>query len=414
VALGVYLFIRSTSKFHGVFAGLIASVGVPYTLIYVTVPYIGYPASFLLTMLVLLQAFFILEKGPSLLRLFLFGLVIGSSLYIAKQCIPGIAAACLALVLFHTPAYNWRKLLNPFGILLAAFGFLIGYAPEIYYRTHYPRIKDFSGISSPGLMWSNFKELQKGLMAYFNAHPFSRIPTDIYFYHSIPFWGLRCASAADVLFLILGIGTLFFMLWSFKKAFVEKNIGLFLLAALILINMAVTIISKVSIGNIFNTRRYMHVSAISLSFFTAYCLTYYLVTVKSSYLKWALMALLFFFPLKNAWDQYSLLGRPDGLRELRWIIQDMQNNGYNRGISEYGPNYSINALSNEQVIIGNRDGDLIPEYATLVSQADKIAVLGYKGDPVVETVSFNGNNYRRIGDAHLDEMVQWTPFQKIK
>jgi len=416
VVLGVYLFIRATSKFHGIIAGTIAAIGVPYTLIYVTVPYVAYPASFLITMLVLLQAFFILEKGPSAWRVFWFGFVIGMGLYTCKQCIPGIAAALLALAVFKTSASSLRLLFRPIWAFLAVVGLLLGDSPEIYYKhlSVHPRVKDLSGLADPALLWINFKQVPKGLMAYFNAHPFSRIPTDVYFYHAIPFWGIKCANAFDVLFAAIGLAVLFFSLLTLKKALYEKNIGLFLLIALIFLNMTAVVLSNVSIGNIFNVRRYLHVSAITLSLLTGYFFTFYLLKVKNKILKWCLLFVIVLFPLRNAWDEYALLNRPDGLRELRWVIQDMKQQGLNRGISYYGPNYSINALSNEQIIIGGRDGDLIPEYSGLVSQADRIALIGYKGDPIEETVTFNGSTYKRAGDARLDELIQWTPYQKIQ
>lgn len=126
-----------------------------------------------------------------------------------------------------------------------------------------------------------------------------------------------------------------------------------------------------------------------------------------------LLGLLFFFPLRSLFDQYSLLKLPDSLRELRWAIQDMRQQGFNRGISHYGPNYIIDALSDQQVIVSNLDGDLIWDYSGLVSQADKIAVIGYKGDPIEDQLNYNGHVYRRIGDPRLDELIRWVPYQKV-
>lgn len=415
VALGVYLLIRATSKGYGMIAGVIAAIGVPYTLTYVTVPFIGYPASFLMTMLLLLQAFIILEKGPTLSRLFWLGFVIGSGLFICKQCLPAMAAALLALVIFKTSACDWRRLLRPLGLIIGVVGLLLGDSPDIYYKlTHPNRLRDLSQLAGPAMLWTNCKQVPKGLMAYFNAHPLSRIPADIYFYHAIPYWGLRCASVFDFLFAALGIIVLLFSLLTLKRSFFEKNIGLFLLTSLIFINIAVVVLSAATAGELFSARRYLHISAITFSLLTGYFFVFYLLKTKNFFLKYGLLFLLILFPLKNAWDEYALLSRPDGLRELRWVIQEMKQQGLNRGISHYGPNYAMSALSNEDVIIGNRDGDLIPAYAGLVSQADKIALIGYKGDPREDTLSFNGSAYKRAGDTHVDEIIQWTPYQKVK
>lgn len=413
VALGVYLFIRSTSKFHGIFAGLIAAIGVPYTLIYVTVPYIGYPGSFLITMLLLLQAFFILEKGPSLWRIFWFAFVIGTGLFVGKQCLPAVAASFLALFIIRTPACDIRRLLRPSLGFPALFGFLLGYWPEILYRATHDHYRDFSNLATPMGMFGNLKECRKALFAYFDAHPFSRIPTDIYFYHAIPYWGVHCAGPIDLLFAAVGFAVLIFSYQILKRSFAEKNAGLFLFAALVFLNIGAVVVSKESVQNIFNVRRYLHTSAITLSLLTGYLFTFHLLKAKSRYLKLALIGISFLFPLRAAYHQYIFLKRPDGLRELRWVIQSMKQEGLNRGISYYGPNYSINALSNEEIIIGGRDGDLIPQYPDMVSQAEKIALIGYKSDPIEEEVAFNSQIYKRIGEPCLNEIIRWIPYKKV-
>jgi hypothetical protein len=413
VALGAYLFIRSTSKFHGTVAGLIAAVGVPYTLIYVSVPYIGYPGSFLITLLVLLQAFWIMEKGPTLFRLFWFGFVIGTGMYVGKQFLPGLAAALSALFLFQTHAYNFRQLFKPLTGFLAVIGFLAGYWPEILYRSTHAHYRDFSGLAGLSLLGTNLEQVPKALMAYFDAQPISRTPTDVYFYYAIPFGGIRVGNALDVLFCAIGLTVLAFTAWRLKRSFSGKNTGLFLVASLILFNIVAVSISRESIGNFFFVRRYLHVSAIAFSLFTGYFFTFCLLKLKKPFFQWALMGLMVFFPLRALADEYALLSQPDSLREFRWAIQDMQQQGFNRGISHYGPNYIMDALSNEQVIIANLDGDIIGEYPDLVSQADKIAVIGYKGGLIEDKMTYNGHVYTRIGAPRVDELIRWVPYRKI-
>jgi hypothetical protein len=413
VALGAYLFIRSTSKFHGIVAGLIAVVGVPYTLTYVAVPYIGYPGSFLITLLVLLQALGMIEKGPTLSRLFWFGFVIGTGMYVGKQFLPGLASALLALLFFQTEAYNFRRLFKPLIGCLAVIGFLAGYWPEILYRSTHAHYRDFSGLAGPSLLWTNLEQVPKALMAYFDAHPISRITTDVYFYRSIPFGDIRVGNALDVLFCAIGLAVLAFTAWTLQQSWSKKNTGLFLAASLIFFNLMAVSVSRESIGNFFFVRRYLHVSAIAFSLFTGYFFTFCLLKVKKPFFQWALMGLMVFFPLRTLADEYALLSRPDSLREFRWVIQDMRQQGFNRGISHYGPNYIMDALSNEQVIISNLDGDLIDDYPGLVSQAGKIAVIGYKGDPTEDKITYDGHVYTRIGDVRLDELIQWVPYRKV-
>ena len=413
VAIGVYLLIRATSKFHGIFGGLIAAIGVPYTLIYVTVPYIGYPGSFFITMLLLLEAFFILEKGPGIGRIFWFGFTIGTGLFVGKQCLPALGASLLALAFLRSPACDFRKLLRPLWGILGGLGFLAGYWPEILYRWTHVTYRDFSSLATPFGMFGNLKEFRKALFAYFDAHPFSRIPTDIYFYHGIPFWGVHCAGPLDLICAVLGFSVLYFAGVRLKRSFAEKNAGLFLLTGLLFVNIIAVVISRESLQEIFHVRRYLHTSAITLSLLTGYLMTFYLLKTRTRFWRGTLIGLALFFPLHAAFHEYSLLALPDGLRELRWVIQDMEGQGFNRGVSNYGPNYSINALSEQKVIIANWDGDLIPEYAGLVSQAEKMAVIGYKGEPAKDRVDFNGHSYKRIGETRLDEIIQWTPYLKV-
>ena len=119
VVCGTYLAVRGTTRGAEALAGLVAAVGVPYTLHYATVPYWGYPAGLLAALLLPLEALFILERGPSPGRFFLLGLTLGLGWYTAKQCLPargrgaaGVGCAALAglVAALRTAPVLWRPL----------------------------------------------------------------------------------------------------------------------------------------------------------------------------------------------------------------------------------------------------------------------------------------------------------------
>jgi hypothetical protein len=414
VGLGVFLLIRATTPFHGLVAGLVAAVSVPYTLIYVIVPFIGYPASFLITLLLLWEVYVILERGPSSFRFLLFGFTIGISLFIAKQCVPGIATALLCLLLFRTPAWNIRHLLHFITLGPAGIGFVTGYFPEIWYRFHHVNYRSFSSVAAPKLMVQNCWGSMKAMLAYFDAHPISRIPEDIYFYHSIPFKLTRPADVFDILFVFLAAAVLIYMLIRTWLSWRHNNPALFLLTALYFVNLAAVIISRESQGNIFNARRFLHTSAISFSLLTGL----FLVECWERFRHWGRWLILGFgvlFISRCAYNQYALLCLPDGLRELRWVIQGMDEERLNCGLSYWGPNYIIVCLTNERIVFTNRNREWvpIPEYDERVKNSERIGLMGYKDEPIDAKMTFEGNSYQLDGDVRENELVWWAPYRNL-
>jgi hypothetical protein len=414
VGLGVFLLIRATTPFHGMIAGFIAAVGVPFTLIYVTEPFIGYPASFMITLLLLWEAYALLERGPSVFRFLFFGFTIGIGLYIAKQCVPGILASLLSLFLFHTPAWNIRHSLRFISMGALGSGFIVGYLPEIWYRSHHPGYRSFSGLASPLVMARNFRESIIGSFAYFDAHPFSRVPEDIYFCHSIPFKLIRPAGFLDALFVILMLAVILFAMNRMRFSYKNGNFPLFLLTSLFFINLLIVILSRESLGNIFNTRRYLHTSAISFSLLTGYFLLFFWGQSRT-WMRWLILAVGVLFLFRCGYHQYALLKLPDRCQELRWVIRGMDEEGINCGLAWFGPNYIIPAITNERIIFTNRNRDWvpIPEYDELVRQSKRMALASYRDEPVEREITFEGNIYLLDGKVHKNELLWWAPYRKL-
>jgi hypothetical protein len=411
VGIGAYLLIRGTDKFHGILGGLVAAVGVPYTLHYVVVPYWGYPGSLLAAMLALLGAFFILDRGPSPLRFFLLGLTAGAGLYIGKQCVPGLAAAFIALVCLKSPSCNLRK---PSGFLwpaMAALGFVLGYLPELGYRFSHPSSRNFTGMAFGQLIPLNFKSILKSIPAYFDAQPVSRIPEAVYYFlHDLHEW-VYPKTISDVTFSLLGFVVLVFMLKSFYRAFFQKNAALLLLSLLVMMNMGAVLISQQTSGDVFNARRYLYSSAIAFSLWTGFFLAA-AVGHKSRWFSKAVAILGVFFLGRVFYHEQILLRSPDELRELRWTIGEMESQGLNRGLADWGHAYIIDALTDQQIVVAGINGERIPEYAQQVSQADRIAVIGLKGEPIDEKISYGGGSYSPVGNPRENETFRWIPYGK--
>jgi hypothetical protein len=104
------------------------------------------------------------------------------------------------------------------------------------------------------------------------------------------------------------------------------------------------------------------------------------------------------------------------LRELRWVIQGMEEEGLNRGLGNWGPNYIIVSLTNERIVFTNRDRGWIPipEYEELVVKSERLGLVGYKGEPAEKEISFRENTYHLDGTVRNNELVWWAPYRKVK
>ncbi|HEV2352697.1 MAG TPA: hypothetical protein VGR89_00500, partial [Puia sp.] len=268
VGIGVYLLARGTSKYTGIIGGIVAAVGVPYTLTYTTVPFAGNPASVLLAMLFLLQAFFLLERGPSLFRYIVFGFTLGLGWYVTKKCFPAVAVSFLALVLLKTPAWDIKKSFRPLWALAAFAAAILGYLPEFLYRLNHTPSRHLLTFASPLQLWFNLRSALDSSLAYFDAHAISRMPDGLYFWISLPFDKAHPKSPLDwAFFLIAGCVWIFTLRYAWKS-FKEKNVPMFLMGGLMALNLLALIFSGQTHGDVINARRYFYPSAVCFSLMT--------------------------------------------------------------------------------------------------------------------------------------------------
>jgi hypothetical protein len=411
VACGTYLAVRGTTKLWGAVAGLVAAVGVPYTLHYVTVPYWGYPAGLLVAMLLPLQAFFIVERGPSFGRFFLFGLTLGLGWYTGKQCLPGVGAALLALAALRSPNWSIRRGLRLGVVAAAVAGSLLGYAPELWYRFHHGH-RSFGGVADVRTLLNSSGATVVALPAYFDGQPIARAPEGIHFFINFREEAMAPADALDVLAWVIGYGVVVFAGASAWRAYRGNNAPLFVLGAILFVNVAAVIISRASGGDSWAPRRYLYSSAVVLSLWTGLLLAAGL-RCGPRWVRAGALVLGVVFLARSAYHQVALLRAHDELSDIRWIIRDMREQGYDRGLAHWSNAYVIDALTDQQPLVAAFAGERIPEYTAIAAAADRLAVIELKSEPLLAEITFDDKTYRRDGPAREAQVFRWAPYRKV-
>jgi hypothetical protein len=412
VAIGVYLLIQGTDKFYGVVAGLTAAVGVPFTMTYTTVP--EFPGFVLLSMLILLQVYWIVTKGDSFPKILLFGFTMGVSWYISKKCLPAMAISVLVLAGLRTSTWDNKRLLRPLFTLTFIPAVLLGYFPEIWHRLHNPPPQTIIRMSNLGGMENNLRITLKCLLAYFDAQPVSRMRDSFYYWVHLGAYQLNPQGIGDWLCLSLGGCVSAFIVFRLFRALVEKKTALLLLGGLVVLNVLMMVASNRTGMDPINARRYFLPAAISLSLWTGYFFAAGLrggwKTTRAIY-----FLLLIFFLGRVLFHNFVLLTGPDELREVRWVIREMNSNHLYRGLSYYGTDYLIMGLTNEETVIAEIDGKLdIPSNEKIVAQEDNIAVIGGLSQAVPKKVNLEGRTYQIAGDVRKNESLWWAPYKVRK
>ncbi len=414
VAIGVYLLIQGTSKFTGFVGGLVAAVGVPYTLVFTTIPMIGNPGSVLLSMLILLQVYFLLKKGGSVLRFLAFGFTVGLSWYFTRKCFPALAVAGLALACLWTPAWDLRRfrIFSWGGAFLGSA--LAGYSPEIYYKLAHEKFKspNFFGLIPLHNLRNSIFVTVKCVWAYFDAQPMSRVPEALHYWLHVANQNPKPANGLDVLAAFIALLVLGSIVLSIPKHYRGRNIPLFLLASLMVINVTALCVSAKTGGDI-GQRYDLYPSAIPFSLWTA-CLFVALFERKGRFFPGLGYILLGVFLFHSLSDQISLLESPDELREIKWAIAKTEENHLDCVLAPFSVNRIITALTNDQVAGGNlNEWGVLPNELKAFSTADRIGFVGQKEDPVENEVTFEGRTYRLAGEIRRSESFWWAPYDAV-
>jgi hypothetical protein len=410
--IGAYLALRGTNVRIGTVCGLAIVLGVPFTLHYVTVPYWGYAGSLLIGMLLLLQAFFIVEHGPSIRRFLIFGGTAGLGLYVGKQCIPAAIAAVIVMAVSKWPPAKRPIPSWPALGAAAIAGFLVGYSPEIWYRLHVLETRSFVATSDPLRLWENAKFTLASIPAYFNGQPVSRIPhgTNFFghFFSHLPDSSVYPAGLLDWLSALLAFGAMTLVLGAVWTS--RKNAPLLLLSMLVLINLAAVVFSNDTNGLFLSARRYLFPSAIAFSIWGG-ILVAVAVQDKRRWIRAAGLALGLSFAAKVVADEYTLLRSPDELSELRQIAAQLTDAGLLYGIAS-GHADELVAITNQRLTIVSLIYERIPEYEDIVSRSDRIAMIDLKATPAADAFVWHGATYDISGPSHESEILRWTPYRK--
>ena len=409
--IGIYLARRAGNPMSATIAGIVTAVGVPFTLHFVTVPFWGYPGSLLIAMLVLLEALLMIERGPSLSRVLVFGGTVGVGLYVGKQCIPAVLTALVAMAVVRTARWNLREALRPAYIAAAAVAAAAGYLPEIVYRLQHPQWRSFFRIASFPTLRANAENVVWSIAAYFDAQPVSRMPEGTHFFSRSPTSLVFPADTADTALLGMAAATLLLAATGMVRAYARGTTASLLLGLALFANIAAVVASRESGGWFINTRRYLYPSAILFSIWTGFLMA----TIARAKWKpvsacgWLLLTL---FVGRVGMHEYRLLSSEDELRELRSIVQDLRAQGLTRGVASWGYALTIDALTNEQIVIAAQEGGRVEEYDRRVSEAERIAVIGPNDNGVAKDVVVRGSVFSAIAAPHQGETLQWAVYRK--
>ncbi len=416
-SLGVYLLTQGTSKFYGIIGGIVVVIGVPYTLHQSTMPFVGYPLAVFWTMLVLLETHLMIEKGVSTLRFFLLGFTIGLGMYLGKQFIPAIPACVLALALFRSRDFKKQPLLR-FGLGLMV-GYLLGDSPDFYYRWFHRDYLRFSALAPLHMMLDNLHYLFKSIPAYFDAHFYSRAPVSGYF--TSPYY-IYPRSFMDIFFSAIAALVVLFMGITIFDSFKAENYPMLLMTTTVFFNFLAVVLAQQSHGDFWEPRRYLYVSSIIFSVFLGVFFGR-LMEWKGKWIPLLGSLLLVLFLSRVILHGVDLLDFPEQptITLAKQEIHVMDEWGINRGLGEWGAAYTIDALTNERIIMASRsraglptEMDIIPEYGKMVASSDRIVLLEGDLHRKKTKIFYRGQKFNKSGiTRHLDGN-QCTPYDRIK
>ena len=413
-AIFIYIFTISTSKFEGFIAGVIATVGVPYTLTYATQPFTGNASNLFIVSLIILAAFSLLTPGGTIFRFSLLGFTMGLGLFLNAQSMIASAACLLALFLLRTPAWDRRISFRPSFFMALITGALIGDAPNLWYQSRHVPTRHLFNIASPNFMFRNIECALKCVLAYFDAHPISRGPDGIYFWLNVPFHQIPAHGFFDDLFLVLGAAVLVFIGFGFRESIQKGNPGLFILSSLVGFNLLALIISANTNADTVNARRYLTLSAVAFSLWTSYLFTR-LWGKKSNPIRIAALCLMAVFLGRVAFHDIQQLRAPDQLREMRWVLEEMKTAGLNRGLSDWPFGSILTSLAGQQIIVADWPSpEKIPEYREDVITADRIALIKTNQDNVDKVIEVGDRKYRLDGNVVKNETFWMAPYSLIR
>jgi hypothetical protein len=408
VALGVAYVRKVLGVREAIAAGIFAVVGVPYALKYTIVPPgSGYDFSLMFPFVFLWLATVNYQRGWSLGRCVLAGLLAGYCWYFGKQVLLSFATVGVVFVADK----HGRKLLRDlvtsrWGVALAA-AFVVGYLPEIVYKLSHEARRQLLGVASPEQMWKSLYWFFRVLPAYFDGDPLARLPEGVHYLlhtysENFP------QSVVDFVGIFIAWTVAIYILKRSTSAWREHNVPLLMLAAYPIINALAVIFSSVAAGEYYAPKRYLFTSGIILLFWTGIKASE--CWEKRQFVVLGLLAML--LPISTV-HQYDLLNMPDELRDYRAVVKELRENDLHYGVTYYSYAFALTGLSDEDLIFGVLDYNKHEPYERIVAQQDTLALVYPTGRLTPpDRAAFYNKPFARAGDPHEAGELSWVVYKR--
>jgi hypothetical protein len=264
--------------------------------------------------------------------------------------------------------------------------------------------------------WSLIKEnvgtVAAAVPAYFDGQPLSRMPEGLFFYERSPTDFVAPENLLDIACALFGAVAVTAAGIALYRSIRRMNAPLFVLAAELLSTIAAVIVARESSGNFLNVRRYMWPAAIAFSAWAGLVLAWG-STNRSRWLRVGAAAFGVLFAGRVVLHEYRLLRMPDQLAEVRGVIGDMYAKGIRRGLASFGVAYTIDALTNQRIVVAPKDFVTLPNYTASVAAAEYVAVIGRTRDPAEPRIEFGGGVYVPSEPPIERRTLRWSVYRKM-
>ena len=418
--------------------GAALTVGVPFLLVYSTQPnFSSYSMLPLVLGGFLWLTILILRRGPGTWLSALTALIMGWCWYANKHAVVMWLAAGVTLVVMAQGREFLRAFVRSKMLWICVAAFLVGYSPEILYKlnviSHENRVSDAKGffnLASPERMADNWYMLFRSVPTYFDADPWSRMAEGVHYLNHMENWESFPLSPADTVGLLAAAIVLGYGIKLLRQSYQEKNLPLFFLCMIPVVNVAAILLTDKSAGAYYAIRRYLLPSGIIV-------LVWLGVRLGEAWAKrqWSVGGVLVLMLAISAFHQCQLLQAPDELIDYRRTVKEIVDAGYQYGISWYSYAHTLTALSDERVKFGILDISQQSPYQKAAFAQEVVPVVWlavqpppfelaqklffgsvrFKQDGVQklpESVNLLGATYQRIGETHINGELGWAPYRK--
>ena len=242
------------------------AVGMPHFLLYCTQPLSStYPQADASMWSVLWLTVLLVRKGPQSWLAVFVALLMGWFWYAHKQVLVVWLSIGVTLLAMPQGREFVKKFVRSKMALLAVVAFLVGYSPEIGYKLGWigdqservPDTKRFFSVASPELMARNWYFMFRCIPTYFDADPWSRSPSSVHYLNHLENWESFPRDASDTIGLVAAFVVISFILKNVAHSYREKNLAVFMLGIIPIVDASIITISSISGGAYYGIRRYL-------------------------------------------------------------------------------------------------------------------------------------------------------------